>query len=70
MIITSAVADMALGQGVCQDGGSQLGAYFSSHRCSRDYSQQLRGCPWEGIGLGEQGPGHWQRGLLVASWWP
>lgn len=46
-------------------------AFLFPHRHPRDYSQQLRGCPWEGTGLGEQGPGQWQwGGLLVASLWP
>lgn len=34
----------------------------SFNRHTRDYSQQLRGRPWEGTGLGEQGPG-----LVVAE---
>lgn len=29
----------------------------SPNRHPRDCSQQLRGCTWEGTGLGEQGPG-------------
>lgn len=32
------------------------------NRHPRDYSQQLRGRPWEGTGLGERGPG-----LVVAE---
>lgn len=37
----------------------------SLNRYPRDYSQQLRGCPWEGTGLGEQGlDWWWQRGTF------
>lgn len=49
---------------------SQLAAHLSPYRHPGDHSQQLRGCPWEGAGLGEQGleqqPGGASGGLVVA----